>query len=857
MGADYSFLRVTNTSREQLKEHLEAFSNLPDESRLVVEDYLSDRDVDLDPLGGSYDDARMSYYDYEYDYDTNEIYEWNEADQIHDTELELPCDITIEERNEYGYFNDGMYPMDEETAVRLGLRGMDVYRLYSDNTDSLVEQLGHIRYHDGLFGVEAQVWNAYVEDRNAREERLLNGDKDWYGIYQLKHNEKTDNLRFMDLSFLQRNGLEVNKGNYQLEYDAPMQAGDTPSAIFQRFNIERPDDFYGHSLSVSDVVVFHKDGRNNTLFVNDFGFYEVPDFFRNGIKELREQPDELAYRLGKHYLAIQTVDDGYDYTFYDENYKELDGGIYDDPSVGIQSVLMTLVSEEDALDDTYDNVLKESEHLKKVLVTDGMSNDGLLVETDAPISMLRQWAFQFSEASENGKNWDYEIPGYKMNVLFDSELNEDTDLTVRDLEADIVYDLGDFGREDYEELMEKVGEVNAIPIPKDIIKEFRGKTAEHFKEAKGVSADDIEAFAIAYATTVLDDYDLKGSVRDAVVIGSRARGLETDGSDVDVVLEFESESLSEAELFELLHEDGIRIGGMELDINPITPAKSGTLEEYLPKAEAYLEEKKMQIEAKPKAWLEYYAAECIEFPTLGECETYDNLADAIKKFREIPPERMHGVPGIGFVYHDEGDLFDESIFEAYSANHIDFDMFMRMGSMAKNTEARAALEELYRAFPEAEIVNWDEVNKLASDIDQFCYEFDTYEYQDNIDNRLENVQKIAKDIREGNNEGIEEYLHSVIDDEAPDEDMKNAEELLRRLDDIFIRRELNPLTKVEEQVEENFDMIDGTLNNMAEEEPDLSKMSIHERMEHIKQRAGKEPKKQEQERGGVSHDTLD
>lgn len=112
--------------------------------------------------------------------------------------------------------------------------------------------------------------HAYVEERNYREYWLLNGEFDWYGIYQLKHNDKADNLRFMDLSFLQRNGLEVDKGNYQLEYDAPMQAGDTPSTIFQRFNIERPDDFYGHSLSVSDVVVFHKDGRNNALFVNDF-----------------------------------------------------------------------------------------------------------------------------------------------------------------------------------------------------------------------------------------------------------------------------------------------------------------------------------------------------------------------------------------------------------------------------------------------------------------------------------------------------------------------------------------------------------------------------------------------------------
>ena len=46
----------------------------------------------------------------------------------------------------------------------------------------------------------------------------------------------------------------------------------------------------------------------------------------------------------------------------------------------------------------------------------------------------------------------------------------------------------------------------------------------------------------------------------------------------------------EDDLFNLLHEDKFRIGGVLVDINPITEYKIGTLEEYLPGVEKYLEE---------------------------------------------------------------------------------------------------------------------------------------------------------------------------------------------------------------------------------------------------------------------------
>ena len=38
---------------------------------------------------------------------------------------------------------------------------------------------------------------------------------------------------------------------------------------------------------------------------------------------------EIAYRIGERYFTIQTVDAGYDYMFYNRDYQEKDGGVYD------------------------------------------------------------------------------------------------------------------------------------------------------------------------------------------------------------------------------------------------------------------------------------------------------------------------------------------------------------------------------------------------------------------------------------------------------------------------------------------------------------------------------------------------
>ena len=102
-----------------------------------------------------------------------------------------------------------------------------------------------------------------------------------------------------------------------------------------------------------------------------------------------------------------------------------------------------------------------------------------------------------------------------------------------------------------------------------------------------------------YVNAKLSENDFDATVRGVVISGSRCRGLEGKSSDLDVVVELSGDK-REDDLFNLLHEDSFKIGGVPVDINPITKYKTGTLEEYLPSAEKYLEEKSRRISIMDK-----------------------------------------------------------------------------------------------------------------------------------------------------------------------------------------------------------------------------------------------------------------
>ena len=116
-------------------------------------------------------------------------------------------------------------------------------------------------------------------------------DKDTFSIYQLKRGDETRDFRFEPYDRLQATGHAVDRANYELIYTAPLTPDTSLEDIYTRFNIDHPADFKGHSLSVSDIVVLHRDGRDAAHYVDSIGYREVPEFFKEQGRQLT--PDEL------------------------------------------------------------------------------------------------------------------------------------------------------------------------------------------------------------------------------------------------------------------------------------------------------------------------------------------------------------------------------------------------------------------------------------------------------------------------------------------------------------------------------------------------------------------------------------
>ena len=171
------------------------------------------------------------------------------------------------------------------------------------------------------------------------EAALLSGAEDRYGIYQIADGTRAEEYAFMSMDFVEKNGMKVLREDYQLVYSGILGADETLDTLYEKFNLYHPEDFKGHSLSVSDIVVLHTDGGNVAHYVDSFGFREVPDFLN--LEEERvysligDKPDK--------YLQIQTSDEGFDYTFYDANYRLLDGGIITNENQSIDTAVREIV----------------------------------------------------------------------------------------------------------------------------------------------------------------------------------------------------------------------------------------------------------------------------------------------------------------------------------------------------------------------------------------------------------------------------------------------------------------------------------------------------------------------------------
>ena len=734
---------------------------------------------------------------------------WNKA-------LKQQTKITLilmdEQEREYTY----PYPVVAVDIEEMGGDRTAVFKTSEPISDTDVAEIHNAFYGTDLeFEIEKELGITWVESINyedgsvitpemARKEQLLYASTDKYVIYQLKPNLELDSLRFEGTESLKRMGITkdnfdaIKPENYTLLYVGELSElqketqGATLEAIFEKFNLDHPEDFRGHSLSVSDIVVLHQNGQNTAHFVDSFGYTEIPDFLREQTPEKEEMQDtsghnvqktepeidgdeiidlgdeteqvlaemkktleseqetELAFSIADRFISIQEVDGGYDYSIMGADYKEIDGGIYDNPDVTIREALHDIL-----------------EDLK-------------------------------SQPDYNGA---------KGNIQREDELIP----------------------MDYDGLMEKAEEANRIipeSTPSSVVADFRAKTGELFHDISEMNPEEIEETVKCHVQAKIDEYNIDATIVDVAVTGSRCRGLEHESSDLDVVVEL-STAEREDDLFNAFNEGGLHIGEVKVDINPITAQRTGTLETYLPQVEEYLEGvRQAREQEKEKAEVTLTVSECGEFHNLGECyENIPTVDEAIAIWKQIPSERMNGIPAIGINIIERGaEPFEDYEIDVLSGKRIDLGVLDYVPDIKNNPQAMEVITELVAKLPDMEIDGvmseemearvWElrmpdlpQEEQLAVELDRLSYDYDTVLYHDSTRNMTENVSELAESIKQGDTGHLTTWLADIISEGAVPEEIKRATELLEKL------TEYKPLAKIEEAEEQNYNMIDNVLNN--------------------------------------------
>lgn len=117
-----------------------------------------------------------------------------------------------------------------------------------------------------------------------RMEAFLVSSTDSYAILQLKDSSEFAYERFSSMRELNRMGMEPNIDHYEVVYANDLAPFKDLSyeleRMFQQFNVDHPEDFRGHSLSVSDIVALRQNDVVSCYYVDPVGFKELPGFLK-------------------------------------------------------------------------------------------------------------------------------------------------------------------------------------------------------------------------------------------------------------------------------------------------------------------------------------------------------------------------------------------------------------------------------------------------------------------------------------------------------------------------------------------------------------------------------------------------
>ena len=285
-----------------------------------------------------------------------------------------------------GTFQEPMSAIELEEALKLYDAGADIYLITNFSSPIYVTERKEIErgpehYQMSMTELERfrnLEWemHKYPQIQSLKEANLLLGTRRTFGIYQIKDDSPGENYAFMNMRFIESHGMQIKKEDYKLVYVGELLGNMSLDDIFERFNIDRPKDFHGHSLSVSDIVVLNDGEKVTAHFVDSISFEQLDSFMN-----LEEQVlGELAYEVEERYFAIQRTEEGYDYSFYDEDFRLMDGGVYENDEISIEEAAEELLEEEgwteERVPGDYDQLMEKVEEMDEIVLAEIQNSQG-------------------------------------------------------------------------------------------------------------------------------------------------------------------------------------------------------------------------------------------------------------------------------------------------------------------------------------------------------------------------------------------------------------------------------------------------------------------------------------------------
>ena len=264
-----------------------------------------------------------------------------------------------------------------------------------------------------------------------------------YKIYQLKNDTENHAIRFEGFTDAERYGEAAKPENYELVYSGSLddfEDSNKLEAIYTKFNLDRPEDFKGHSLSVSDIIVLN----NEANYVDTYGFVDVSDRFLGREKEKINLNDYENIRLVRRTeWNDKDLSDAENPAFEEitENYTpDEDGSFVKYAHNTTNSILVDVWENENSVssDDMLADIAKHLENMRK-----GVSSEDYRIELTDHNGNMRildnnYFDFVIEESKVIAETMDFpEIPVDEVGMAVDAE-NSRTDYGYEPATGDIL-----------------------------------------------------------------------------------------------------------------------------------------------------------------------------------------------------------------------------------------------------------------------------------------------------------------------------------------------------------------------------------------------------------------------------------